>query len=271
MSARLIVRLTKLLTAIVVSNFTEMLARVLNEDCLEHILSMCEPETIEVLRYVPELVPSSLLKRYATTEEPNVLRYSLTNNYPGLLGWSLQMGKVLNDGMYIIAAYHGSLEVLKWMYEHHPKETCHCFGDKMYGPLLCSYSAEQGHLHVLKWLRTDIPSACVWDWSTCTEAARGNRLEVLRWAVDNGCKWNPIICMHAATRGQLEILKYAVSSPDRCASCVQRIFVCPEAARCGHLDILKWAKGNGLPWNYTSIYSNSSPDTLKWLKDQGLI
>jgi hypothetical protein len=44
----------------------------------------------------------------------------------------------------------------------------------------CRGAAKNGHLEVLKWLRSQDPP-CPWDKWTCTWAAKNGDLEVLKW------------------------------------------------------------------------------------------
>lgn len=98
-----------------------MLARALNEDCLEHVLLMCDPETLVVLSYVPELVPPSLLKKYSTviyTHTRYMLCYSATNGYLELFKWFLLMKhQKYNSNTCCVAAKNGHLNILKYVRE----------------------------------------------------------------------------------------------------------------------------------------------------------
>ena len=55
-----------------------------------------------------------------------------------------------------------------------------------YKKKVCRWSAERGHLEVLKWARAN---GCPWNEVTCSFAAKERHLEVLQWAVANGCPW----------------------------------------------------------------------------------
>ena len=61
---------------------------------------------------------------------------------------------------------------------------------------------------MLQWARAQEPP-CPWDECTCSEAARGGRLEVLQWARAHGCPWDEDTCGLAAEGGHLAVLPWA--------------------------------------------------------------
>jgi hypothetical protein len=104
---------------------------------------------------------------------------------------------------------------------------------------LCSWSAHNGHLEVLKWAWAN---GCPWNEWTCAHAAMNGHLEVLKWARANGCPWDWWTCANAASYGRLEVLKWARSN-----GCPWNVWTCQWAAMNGHLEVLKWALANGCP------------------------
>ena len=127
-------------------------------------------------------------------------------------------------------AQEGQLEILKWLRAN----------DFPWSERTCEYAAESGHLEVLQWAREN---GCPWHESTCKYAATGGRLEVLQWARANGCPWNERTCGAAAVHGHLEVLQWA-----RANGCPWDGRTCDNAKKDGHLDMLQWAIANGCPW-----------------------
>ena len=105
----------------------------------------------------------------------------------------------------------------------------------------CSRAAEEGHLEVLQWARSE---GCPWDNRTCSEAAGGGRLAVLQWARSQGCPWDEDTCFYAASEGYLEVLQWA-----RSQGCPWDEYTCSLAASRGHLEVLQWARSQGCPWD----------------------
>ena len=73
-----------------------------------------------------------------------------------------------------VAAYHGYFDVLKRYWSHVPEDKKEIQGLLM-DPQTCVCAASQGHLEVLKWLRSE---GCPWDEETCYGAA---------WASPTSC------------------------------------------------------------------------------------
>ena len=80
------------------------------------------------------------------------------------------------------------------------------FGSDSSSMTTCAAAAENCHLDVLKWLRSN---GCLWDQDTCESAAWNGHLEVLEWARSNGCLWDSWTCGYAAEGGHLEVLEWA--------------------------------------------------------------
>ena len=98
-------------------------------------------------------------------------------------------------------------------------------------------SAENGHLELLKWCRSN---QCPWHWETCRYAAACGHLEVLKWCRVNGCQWDEKVCT--------------------------------AASKNGHLELLKWARLNGCPWDkitYENRVENRNPALVRYLEDEG--
>ncbi|WZN64387.1 hypothetical protein HKI87_09g59430 [Chloropicon roscoffensis] len=125
--------------------------------------------------------------------------------------------EVIQPVLYIAARY-GYLEVFEKYWSQGPQEKL----SKLWDKETCSWAAFHGHLEVLKWLRA---KGCPWGASTSNWAAQGGRLEVLQWmrAQDPPCPWNPHVFYYAAREGHLEVLRWARSQGcpwDELAPCV---------------------------------------------------
>jgi hypothetical protein len=106
----------------------------------------------------------------------------------------------------------------------------------------CSFAAKNGHLDVLKWLRSQDPP-CPWSEYTCTHTAQNGHLEVLKWlrAQNPPCPWDKYTCAYAAKNGQLEVLKWLRSQDPPCP---WDKWTCTWAAKNGDLEVLKWLRSH---------------------------
>jgi hypothetical protein len=187
---------------------------------------------------------------------PLYSRLCIEYGYLGLLKElnKLKNHEILFQGICLISAGHGHLNILKWAQEN----------GYVVNKRVCAYAALDGHLEILKWLRD---SGYAWDEFICPRAASRGHLHVLKWARENGCLWGDT-CFQAAQAGKLDILKWAREN-----GCPWNAGVCSCATQAGHLEILKWARANGCPWdkNYCikiSIFSNSPEHKaiLDWIQ-----
>ena len=131
------------------------------------------------------------------------------------------------------AAFHGHLEVLKWL----RAKGC------PWGASTRNWAARGGQLEVLQWMRDQDPP-CPWDWQVCYHAASAGNLEVLRWARSQGCPWDGRVPRAAARNGHLEVLRYA-----RSQGCPWDKKVPRAAAGNGHLEVLRWLVKEGCPYD----------------------
>ena len=111
----------------------------------------------------------------------------------------------------------------------------------------CHNAAENGHLDVLKWVRSQDPP-CPWDEETCDYATYHGHLDVLKWlrSQDPPCPWDEYACHEAASNGHLDVLKWLRSQDPPCP---WNEGTCCDAASKGHLDVLKWSIDNGCPYD----------------------
>ena len=152
--------------------------------------------------------------------------------------WPIDEFKAIDEMCMVRAAGSGYFPILAWVAQH-------LSGAEMgvvdvdfpgLGENVCAEAARFGHLEVLRWLRgsgveeeawqtgddpTDDPQevealeerwgpgpTCPWDETTCVNAARYGRLEVLRYAVRQGCPCGEDVTAAAAKGGHLDVLQY---------------------------------------------------------------
>merc|ERR1711934_1185224 len=73
----------------------------------------------------------------------------------------------------------------------------------------CWMAAGEGHLDVLKWLRSE---GCPWNVGACNSAAGEGHLECLKWLRSEGCPWDARACAGAALDGHLDVLQWAIDN-----------------------------------------------------------
>ena len=69
-------------------------------------------------------------------------------------------------------------------------------GCPWYEAHICNRAAQNGHLSVLKYARSQ---DCSWDEATTYYAASGGHLDMLRWLRFEGCPWNKEGCRRIGT------------------------------------------------------------------------
>ena len=105
-----------------------------------------------------------------------------------------------------VAAGHGYLQVFEKYWSQGPQEKL----SKLWDEHTCSWAAFHGHLEVIKWLRA---KECPWGIAASANAAYSGHLEVLQWMRAQGppCPWDSYVCYYAAGNGHLEVLRWARS------------------------------------------------------------
>jgi len=146
---------------------------------------------------------------------------------------------------------------------------------------LPAYAAQEGHLHILKWLRNPDTGGgvCPWDEYCCSWGARSGHLNVLKWLRDPDtgggvCDWDWSCCIWAAKNGH-DVLKWLRDPNTGGGVCPRNEWCCAYAAQGGHLNVLKWLRdpdtGGGVcPWDeWCCIWAakNGHLHILKWLRD----
>ena len=135
----------------------------------------------------------------------------------------------------ILAAKFGNLEALQWFHSRNCS----------WGGGVCTEAAAGGHLHVLRWARSQTPP-CPWDGNTCEAAAENGQLDVLQWLRSQTppCPWGRYTCAAAAGHGQLDTLKWLRSQTPPCP---WDRWVCVSAAKHGQLVALQWLRSQTPP------------------------
>ena len=100
------------------------------------------------------------------------------------------------------SAKHGYLNLLKWARSSDAEkssavETSGSSQNCDWDALTFSYAAENNHLELLQWARSQ---GCPWDKWTCANAAMNGHLELLQWARSQGCVWDKWTCAFAAKK-----------------------------------------------------------------------
>ena len=161
-----------------------------------------------------------------------------------------------------LAAFHGYLDVLKWLKRHWDP----VLREMRRSPFPAMYASYGEHLEVLQWLRSQ---GCPWDEKACCGAAYKGSLEMLVWLRGEGCPWNEETCKGAAAGGHLEVLQWA-----RSQGCPWDKETCHEAAKAGNLKMLKWVRNQDppCPWDAQTSWAAAKGghlDVLQWATSQG--
>ena len=134
-------------------------------------------------------------------------------------------GAVYEGNLLNYAAFHGSVEILRWLHEEKgwklelentnndtgewagmggSIEVLEYFRERGYefNEAACGGAAGGGHLKALKWLR-GLDPPCPWNEDACDQAAAGGHLEVLKWlrlSDSEPCPWSKSWCGGIAKR-----------------------------------------------------------------------
>jgi len=156
------------------------------------------------------------------------------------------------------AAEEGHLHILKYLHEDAQVD----WEGKSKSGSVAVAAARKGHLHILKYLAEknyDITKP-----KACEEAAKNGRLECLKHLREvNNAPWDQSVGEHAAEKAHLHILKYLSEAryPYFKAS------ACARAAENGHLECLKYLhEVLKLPWDHDTCKSAASKGWIHVLK-----
>ena len=157
-----------------------------------------------------------------------------------------------------------SLPMCLWMLKH-------IVGDiqkRFVGPILCKLSARLGSLGVLRWLNDNFFE---WDSTTCYEAIKAGKLQVLKLALNRGCTMKDFLvrdaCELAAANGHEHMLVYL-----RLFGCEWSAKVSAAAAFRGDIIMLHWLLVHHCPFDGSSMSMAAGQGHLsvvKWLWDRG--
>ncbi len=111
------------------------------------------------------------------------------------------LSRIFGVGALEYGALAGHISVLDW-----------CVKNNFDKDVLCSFSIQYGHLHVLKWLQEhgfEFNRTKPW---LCNNAADNGQLEILKFAREIGCPWNIHTYRYALKSGNEELIKYLVDN-----------------------------------------------------------
>lgn len=202
-----------------------------------------------------------------------------------VLKWSQKVGVLcpLHTVVFSKAAAFGNIDIMNYLW----KISC------PYDEHLCSKAARNGHLHILKWARSQNPpiqwdeytfinavkygdeeilnwlylEKCPWNESTCEAAAKAGNLHLLKWLRNLKCQWDERTCSGASSSGNIKILKWARSQNPPCPWSTE---TCRLAAKYGYIEILRWSRmcEDPCPWDAlvaSSAAANGRIEVVKWL------
>ena len=148
------------------------------------------------------------------------------------------------------AAENGHLHILKFLHE---EKGVPINADTAYS------AAKNGHTHCLKYLIED-KNCPVNEWA-CTWAAKQGHLECLRYLHEHGAPWDEFTCHSASGNGHGECLKYAFEN-----GCVMNEFTINYACERNHIETLRFARDNGCPWDSYAAADAAAHGNIECLK-----
>lgn len=195
-----------------------------------------------------------------------------------------------NEGVCLLAAKYGRLDMLKWLRERDvPWDPSTMDAAAEYGHVsilkwgrkkqfrfnpesLTSHAAKGGHQDVLDFLYQFIPTffnASTFRGAalTFTGAIQAGHVHVVEWLLNKNLKLHSYICVKAAEVGNLEILKLLIRH-----GCPWDENVVHTAAAYDRPEILKYAIQNGCPWyrrTLDSVVANRNLDLFTWCWQNG--
>ncbi|CAL6287051.1 unnamed protein product [Bathycoccus prasinos] len=153
-------------------------------------------------------------------------------------------------------AYTNKLELLKWV-----REEKKCRWDEW----TINAAAEQGNLEMLKYC---VANECPIDEEACAYTAIDGHLECLKYLREEvKAPWDLNTAECAAKYGHLHVLEYLVERKyDKYSE-----YACELAARNGHLDCLKYLHETAkAPWDFRAVrkaHENNQPECVQYLLD----
>lgn len=253
----------------------------------------------EFSKAIPHPVTLTRDVSFKNIEFFSMLRISLLQTFTGICqNGDLELLELLyekipdqfNEGVYLIAAKYGRLDMLKWLRERKvPWDPSAMDAAAEYGHLsilrwcrknqfkfnpasLTSHAAKGGHLNVLDFLYHFIPtffngSTFRGSASTFIGAIQAGHVHVVKWLLNKRLKLHSYLCGKAAEVGNLEILKLLVQH-----GCPLDEIVVHTAAAYDRAEILKYAIENGCPWyrkTLNAVLDNRNLDLFKWCWQNG--
>lgn len=116
---------------------------------------------------------------------------------------------------------------------------------------ICELTSKYGHLHLLKWLRTnEILEYYAWDNSIFYKALKYGHLNIIEWLHENNF----------------------FSDNDPFVTKFRQDFACEEAAKSGNIESIKWLRNHDYSWSSIPIYNAARYqhfNLVKWLTENG--
>ena len=126
-------------------------------------------------------------------------------------------------------------------------------------------AALHGHLHILKWFKTQYNSGCSrWDEECFANAVLYGDIKILKWLFSNNCPIGASAFDNAAETGNLKILKWL-----KARECPIGPYTFVHACEYGDLEILDWMYFTSFPYHETAplhAARDGNLEVLKWLK-----
>jgi len=194
----------------------------------------------EMLPFVPDsnadLVQICIRPSHTWPTNVDALRWhwsSTTGGFPS-------PGSEIWKRAFVIAAYHGQLEVMKWMWQQLEERATSTTASDMAHEAL-QEAVKKGHLDVVQWIVGEQPSVRTMP-NTIDHAAMMGQLHVLMWLLpnrpDDVC--TPAAMDGAAGEGDMAMVEWLhITRNEGCTTNAMDF-----AAESGHLGMMQWLKAN---------------------------
>lgn len=227
------------------------------------------------------------LVRGTTLQPENLCFEAASHNYFGVLKWAKTAGYPVTS-VPCSAAYHGNLEMLKWIRKNGLITWDQSVIDLtynvavQYGNLnivewmyaryddnvktLHYNAARYGHHNILDWLiNNDINSIYFVDTKLYAIAAQAGQYGLIKTlhTTEYDCLWDEMTFAYTAERGTLTMLKWLHTN-----GCPVDYTAGIAAARARHIDIIKWLTSIGVSLHsdmWIEAIANNHTELIEWL------
>uniref|UniRef100_A0A6C0CAU7 Uncharacterized protein n=1 Tax=viral metagenome TaxID=1070528 RepID=A0A6C0CAU7_9ZZZZ len=169
-------------------------------------------QNVEMIKWLHSLrcpFDKSATKAAAGMSNPEMIKIRFS---VAILKLLVEWGCELDNEVCSLAAYHGDLEMLQYLYG------CGCKLDET----VLQRASTNGHLHIIIWARRQ---GCHWNSLVCYYTVCWHHLDVLKWlrGVDRQkydeyseeteiCPWDEQVCIYAIRYCHIDILKFAIEN-----------------------------------------------------------